>query len=72
MIDWILFYEIPLVSILGPLLFPDFTSNILRVFKKREICNFVDDGTIYSVGDDANVIFKDLKHGNLHFLGKMA
>ena len=48
-----------------------FSKVICSVYFKTKICNFVDDDTIYSRGDDANFVFEDLEHDNLRFLGKM-
>ena len=43
---------IPQRSILGPLIFNIFISNIFFFIEKSEICNFADDNTLYSCNRD--------------------
>ena len=47
-------------SILGPLLFNIFINGIFFFVEKSEICNFVDDNTVYSCGKDLAKIKEDL------------
>ena len=53
---------VPQWSILGPLLFNAFISNIFMFIEKTEICNFADDNTIYGCTEGLSNILENLKH----------
>ena len=46
---------VPQTSLLGPLLFNKFL-NIFMFISKCNVCNYVDDNTLYSTGNDLNRI----------------
>ena len=49
-------------SILGPLFFNIFITDIFVFIEKSKICNFADDNTIYDCGEDLSNILENLKH----------
>ena len=49
-------------SNLGLLLFNVFINDIFMFIEKIEICNFVDDNTLYDCGKDLSNILENLKH----------
>ena len=55
---------IPQISILGPLLFNIFISDIFLFVEKSDICKFADNNTLFSCGDNLSVILKSLEHDN--------
>ena len=46
----------PQGSILGPILFNVFINNLLLFIKETDICNFVDDTTLYACGKELDTI----------------
>ena len=61
--DW---YDIvrgaPQGSILGPLFFNLFTTDLFLFIERTNICNFADDNAIYSCNINLQTILKDLKN----------
>ena len=53
---------VPQGSILGPLLFNVFISDLFMFIENCEICNFADDNTLYSGGIELSIILENLKH----------
>ena len=49
-------------SILGPLLFNAFITDIFMFIEKTEICNFAGDNIIYDCSEDLVNILENLKH----------
>ena len=54
--------DIPLGSILGPLLFSIFVNDIFMFIEKTEVCNFADNDTIYDCDEDLSNVLENLKH----------
>ena len=52
---------VPQGSILGPLLFSIFLSNIFYFINNRNLCNYADDNTIYYIGKSLNMVKETLK-----------
>ena len=59
---------VPQGSILGPLLFNIFLNDLLISYESTLICNFADDNTLYSFGENLNVVKSKLQVGIDHIL----
>ena len=53
---------IPQRSILRPLLFNNFISDIFFFIEKSDICKVADDNILFSCGDHFSVVLKSLEH----------
>ena len=53
---------VPQGSVLGPLLFNIFITDISYAIEAFEICNFADDDTMYALSHDAGSKIAKLKH----------
>ena len=51
----------PQGSVLGPLLFNIYVNDLIYFIQNTEICNFADDNTIYSCGNNLDRIIIDLE-----------
>ena len=54
--------DVPQGSILAPLLFTTFISDLFLNVIKSEVCNFADDNTLYSFDKKLDSIFSNLKY----------
>ena len=52
---------VPQGSILGALFFNIFINDLVLSIEKLALCNYADDNTLYTLGNDANAIIKKLK-----------
>ena len=60
--DWTdVITRVPQDSILGPLLFNIFLSDIFMFISKRNLCNYADGNTLYSTGKNLNQIKRNLE-----------
>ena len=57
-----MYIVVPQDSILGPLPFNIFINDLFLNVIKSEICNFVDDNTLYSFGKKLDTVFSNLKY----------
>ena len=55
--EWLeIILGVPQGSILGPILFNVFINDLLLFIKETDICNFVDDTTLYACGKELDTI----------------
>ena len=52
---------VPQGSILGPLFFNVFINDLFLSIDKSTLCNYADDNTLYTSGNDANAVINKLK-----------
>ena len=61
--SWLLILKgVPQGSILGPLLFNIFINDLLSFVTKTDLCNFVDDNTVYSCANSLADVISNLKY----------
>ena len=53
---------VPQESILAPLFFNVFINDLFMRIESCEICNFVDENTLYSSGIELSSVLENLKH----------